>query len=94
MLKTEEFLYFCQLFVEKGCIFASRFNEQNRKFLKFKDFYFNIKNCPDGGIGRRAGLKHLCLHWHAGSTPAPGTKQREKQCESGVTFSVFLFSHA
>jgi len=49
MLKTEEFLYFCQLFVEKGCIFASRFNEQNRKFLKFKDFYFNIKNCPDGG---------------------------------------------
>jgi hypothetical protein len=30
--------------------------------------------CPGGGIGRRAGLKHLCLHGHAGSTPALGTK--------------------
>ncbi len=35
--------------------------------------YWKLKSCPDGGIGRRAGLKHLCLHWHAGSTPAPGT---------------------
>lgn len=32
--------------------------------------------CPDGGIGRRAGLKHLCLHGHAGSSPARGTKQK------------------
>lgn len=29
--------------------------------------------CPDGGIGRRDGLKHHCLHGHAGSTPALGT---------------------
>jgi hypothetical protein len=29
---------------------------------------------PDGGIGRRAGLKHQWIHFHAGSTPAPGTK--------------------
>lgn len=28
---------------------------------------------PDGGTGRRAGLKHQCLHWHAGSSPARGT---------------------
>jgi hypothetical protein len=26
--------------------------------------------CPDGEIGSKAGLKHLCLHWHAGSLPA------------------------
>ena len=29
--------------------------------------------CPDGGIGRRAGLKHQWIHFHAGSTPALGT---------------------
>ena len=32
--------------------------------------------CPDGGIGRRAGLKHQWIHFHAGSTPALGTLQR------------------
>ena len=35
---------------------------------------FAAVTSPDGGIGRRAGLKHLCLHGHAGSTPALGTK--------------------
>ena len=35
---------------------------------------FNIEayNSPDGGIGRRAGLKHQWI-FRAGSTPAPGT---------------------
>ncbi len=28
---------------------------------------------PDGGIGRRAGLKHQWIHFHAGSIPALGT---------------------
>jgi hypothetical protein len=28
---------------------------------------------PDGGIGRRAGLKHLWSKGRAGSTPALGT---------------------
>ena len=28
---------------------------------------------PDGGIGRRAGLKHLWSQGRAGSTPALGT---------------------
>ncbi len=31
--------------------------------------------CPDGGIGRRAGLKHQWIHFHAGSIPALGTKK-------------------
>ena len=32
--------------------------------------------CPDGGIGRRAGLKHLWSQGRAGSTPALGTIDR------------------
>ena len=32
------------------------------------------QKCPDGGIGRRAGLKHLWSQGRAGSTPALGTK--------------------
>ena len=30
---------------------------------------------PDGGIGRRAGLKHQWPQGCAGSTPAPGTER-------------------
>jgi hypothetical protein len=30
---------------------------------------------PDGGIGRRAGLKHQWIHFHAGSIPALGTEK-------------------
>ena len=29
---------------------------------------------PDGGIGRRAGLKHQWIHFHPGSTPGLGTE--------------------
>ena len=37
-------------------------------------FATHFKNkCPDGGIGRRAGLKHQWIHFHAGSIPALGT---------------------
>ena len=31
-------------------------------------------SCPDGGIGRRAGLKHQWIHFHPGSTPGLGTR--------------------
>src|SRR6202034_2454784 len=30
---------------------------------------------PDGGIGRRGGLKSLCRQRRAGSSPAPGTER-------------------
>ena len=33
--------------------------------------------CPDGGIGRRAGLKHQWIHFHPGSTPGLGTKKEK-----------------
>ena len=34
-----------------------------------------FRKCPDGGIGRRAGLKHQWIHFHPGSTPGLGTKK-------------------
>ena len=34
--------------------------------------------CPDGGIGRRAGLKHQWSNIHPGSTPGLGTKIKAK----------------
>ena len=34
--------------------------------------------CPDGGIGRRAGLKHQWIHFHPGSTPGLGTRIKAK----------------
>ena len=37
-----------------------------------------FKRCPDGGIGRRAGLKHQWIHFHPGSTPGLGTKKKAK----------------
>ena len=46
--------------------------------LPFKKKYYLCivffgRLCPDGGIGRRAGLKHQWIHFHAGSIPALGT---------------------
>ncbi len=41
-------------------------------------------DCPDGGIGRRAGLKHLWQQCRVGSSPTPGTKK------SGENFSAFF----
>ena len=34
--------------------------------------------CPDGGIGRRAGLKHQWSNIHPGSTPGLGMKIKAK----------------
>ena len=55
---------------KKSRIFASQF----RKMV-----------CPDGGIGRRAGLKHQWIHFHPGSTPGLGTRKR------GTRVSLFFF---
>ncbi len=42
-------------------------------------FATHLRNkCPDGGIGRRAGLKHQWIHFHAGSIPALGTEIKAK----------------
>ena len=34
--------------------------------------------CPDGGIGRRVGLKHQWIHFHPGSIPGLGTRKKAK----------------
>ena len=36
------------------------------------------QRCPDGGIGRRAGLKHQWSNIHPGSTPGLGTRKKAK----------------
>jgi hypothetical protein len=45
--------------------------------------------CPDGGIGRRAGLKHQWQQCCAGSIPAPGTEK-----EMRVRASLETRSHS
>ena len=44
-------------------------------------------NCPDGGIGRRAGLKHQWIHFHPGSTPGLGTTIKKGNLR--IPFFVF-----
>ena len=47
-------------------------------------------SCPDGGIGRRAGLKHQWIHFHPGSTPGLGTRKRAKYLKIKY-LALFLF---
>ena len=49
--------------------------------------FTNNAKCPDGGIGRRAGLKHQWGNTCAGSTPALGTEAGKVEKLS----SLFLF---
>ncbi len=47
-----------------------------KKFVGIKKVLpLQTQTSPDGGIGRRAGLKHQWIHFHAGSIPALGTKK-------------------
>ena len=55
-----------------------------------KSRIFALAIRPDGGIGRRAGLKHQWIHFHAGSIPALGTKVKVKLCKLNV-YGAFLF---
>jgi hypothetical protein len=50
--------------------------------------YLCTAESPDGGIGRRAGLKHQWIHFHAGSTPALGT---QKHCKRLVCSASCFF---
>ena len=45
--------------------------------------------CPDGGIGRRVGLKHQWIHFHPGSIPGLGTKKKSNDNKNRLTFFVF-----
>ena len=46
---------------------------------------------PDGGIGRRAGLKHQWIHFHPGSIPGLGTKKTDNR--KVISLLWFLFPH-
>ena len=46
---------------------------------------------PDGGIGRRAGLKHQWSNIHPGSTPGLGTRKRVKYLNIKYLTLFFLF---
>ena len=60
-------------------------------FQKSRIFAAQLRktSCPDGGIGRRAGLKHQWIHFHPGSTPGLGTKRKAKYLTS--KYLAFLF---
>ena len=45
--------------------------------------------CPDGGIGRRVGLKHQWIHFHPGSIPGLGTRNPDN-----IDCQAFLFYRA
>ena len=47
--------------------------EKSRTFASAIEKQTSNSKCPDGGIGRRAGLKHQWIHFHPGSTPGLGT---------------------
>ena len=48
-----------------------------------------LKLCRCVGIGRRGGLKILCQQWHAGSTPATGTRKRRLHPQSSFSMKFF-----
>ena len=52
--------------------------EKSRTFASAIEKQTSNSKCPDGGIGRRAGLKHQWIHFHPGSTPGLGTEEKEK----------------
>ena len=50
---------------------------------------FTQSKCPDGGIGRRVGLKHQWIHFHPGSIPGLGTRD-----PGNIDCQDFLFYRA
>ena len=71
-----------------GCSYNGQFKNIFNLYEKEVLFYFAIQIiyvflqsqnksiCPDGGIGRRVGLKHQWIHFFAGSIPALGTLRK------------------
>ena len=49
------------------------------------------RKSPDGGIGRRAGLKHQWSKIHPGSTPGLGTRKRAKYLQIKYLALSFLY---
>ena len=49
--------------------------------------------CPDGGIGRRVGLKHQWIHFHPGSIPGLGTKKERSFTSLLFSFIYLVYIH-
>lgn len=49
--------------------------------------------CPDGGIGRRVGLKHQWIHFHPGSIPGLGTKMERSLLLSFFRLYTLVYIH-
>ena len=63
----------------KGTILSVCNKKIEKKFCRAENLStFAASISPDGGIGRRAGLKHQWIHFHAGSIPALGTSKSAK----------------
>lgn len=46
--------------------------------------------CPDGGIGRRVGLKHQWIHFHPGSIPGLGTRNPDNiDCQDSLFYRAY-----
>ncbi len=63
-------------FIPSNQMFSYTLKKKHRSFADIYIFYTFASvftTSPDGGIGRRAGLKHQWIHFHAGSIPALGT---------------------
>ena len=63
-------------------------SKKSRTFASAIEKQTSNSKCPDGGIGRRAGLKHQWIHFHPGSTPGLGTEEGE----GFKTFSFFCIA--
>lgn len=71
------------LVVHKTVVSESIFNLYDKEVIIYfaiqKIYVFlqsqNKSICPDGGIGRRVGLKHQWINFFAGSIPALGTQK-------------------
>ena len=60
--------------------------------LKNLHYLCNRFSSPDGGIGRRAGLKHQWGNTRAGSTPALGTSLKAQGAETEKVSAPCYFS--
>ena len=77
-------------FFEKNKNFSKKSLLYQKKYLLLR---IQLRNwSPDGGIGRRAGLKHQQVHPCAGSTPALGTEAGKVEKLSSL-FYFHLVTH-
>ena len=92
-------MYFCVLEEENGkktakkCFFVGvEWKKQCENAWQVeKTLYLCTAESPDGGIGRRAGLKHQWIHFHAGSIPALGTEKRLLIMLIATAFLIFHY---